>query len=205
MALKLINFIKWLLFKQPTLARLTLNGAFRKVLHKIRPGKILEIGAGEYNSNIHYITGNNHYFSLDLFCSVKPTVVGDACVMPFRDNSIDSIIMLEVIEHVLTPSLVIKECRRVLKNNGIMIGSTRFICSQHEAPNDYYRFADDSIAMFLGDFSECKIDKLGNRLHVLIDIITENFFFLRVFNRVLQYIPLKSSTCYSGLLFFAKK
>lgn len=205
MARKIINFIKWCLFEQPTLGRLTLNRAFKKVVSELRSGKILEIGAGEYISHIQYLKGHYHYFSLNLLLSEKPAIVGDACAIPLRDNSIDSIIMLEVLEHILTPALSIKECMRVLKKGGIMIGSTRFIYPQHGAPNDYYRFTEDSITMFFGVFSKCNIEKLGNRLYVLIDIITENYHFLRLFNRLLQYIQVKPSTCYSGLLFIAKK
>ena len=205
MARKVINFIKWCLFEQPTLGRLTLNRAFKKVLPKLIMGEILEIGAGEYISHLEYLKGNYRYFSLDILLSGKPAIVGDACVMPLKDNSIDSIIMTEVLEHIPIPDLLIQECKRVLKNGGVVVGSTRFIYPQHGAPNDYYRFTEDSITMLFGVFSECKIEKLGNRLHVLIDIITENYHFLRLFNRLLQYIKVKSSTCYSGLLFIAKK
>jgi SAM-dependent methyltransferase len=205
MVKRIINFIKWCLFEQPTLGRMTLERSFKREVSELRQGKILEIGAGDYNSHIEYLKGDYHYFSLNILLSEGPAIVGDACLLPLQDNSINNIIMLEVIEHIPIPDLVIRECVRVLKRGGIMIGSTRFIYPQHGAPCDYYRFTEASIKMLLGAFSECKIEKLGNRLHVLIDIITENYHFLRLFNRLLQYIKVKPSTCYSGLLFIAKK
>ena len=58
MARKVINFIKWCLFEQPTLGRLTLNRAFKKILPKLIMGEILEIGAGEYISHLEYLKGN---------------------------------------------------------------------------------------------------------------------------------------------------
>lgn len=205
MVKRIINFIKWCLFEQPTLGRMTLEKAFKREVPELKPGKIIEIGAGDHNSHIEYLKGDYHYFSLNILLSERPAIVGDACLLPLQDNSIDDIIMLEVIEHIPIPDLLIRECKRVLKRGGLMIGSTRFIYPQHGAPCDYYRFTEASMKMLLGAFSECTIKKLGNKLHVLVDIIFENYPFLRLFNRLFQYVPFKPSTCYSGLLFMAKK
>ena len=43
---------------------------------------------------------------------------------PFPDESFDCIIFLETIEHVLEPSLFLKEFHRILRNNGKLIIST---------------------------------------------------------------------------------
>jgi SAM-dependent methyltransferase len=199
------NFLKWCVTEQPTLARLTLNKSLKKAVCRLRPGNILEIGAGEYNTHSAYLSDDCRYFSLNLAVSEKPAVAGDARLMPFSDSSFDGIIVLEVLEHIATPDLLIKEIRRVLKAGGIMIGSTRFMYPQHGAPNDYYRFTAESLELLFREYGECRIEKLGNRLHVLSDIVTENYHFLRIFNRLIQYIQLKPTTCYSGLLFVANK
>jgi SAM-dependent methyltransferase len=205
MVRKLINLIKWILFEQPSLARLTLNTALKNALPELKPGKILEIGAGIHNSSIEDLKGEFDYVSLNLLFSEKPEIVADACAMPLPDNSLESIIILEVLEHVPAGDILISECLRVLKNEGIIIGSTRFIHPEHGAPHDYYRFTEESLRILLSDFSERKIEKLGNRFHVLVDIITENYSFLKILNRILQHIRLKPSTCYLGFLFVAKK
>ena len=199
------QFLKWCVLEQPTLARLTLNRSFRKAVCHLRPGNILEIGAGKYNTHSEYLSNGFRHFSLNLAFSEKPTVAGDAFFMPFKDRSFDGIIMLEVLEHIPTPDILIKEIMRVTKVGGIMIGSTRFIYPQHGAPNDYFRFTAESLELIFREYSECQIEKLGNRLHVLGDIVSENFHFLRIFNRLVHYIKIKSTTCYSGLLFVVKK
>jgi len=125
--------------------------------------------------------------------------------MPFKNDSFDGIIILEVLEHIPTPDLLIKEIMRVIRVGGIMIGSTRFIHPQHGAPNDYYRFTAESLEFLFSEYGECRVEKLGNRLHVLSDIVTENYRFLRIFNRLIQYVQIKPTTCYSGLLFIVKK
>ena len=202
---KISNFLKWSVLEQPTLARLTLNKAFRQAVRNLRPGSVLEIGAGQYNTHNGYLREDHRYFSLNFDFSEKPSVAGDARLMPLRENSLDGIILLEVMEHIPTPDLLIAEMRRVLKTGGTIIGSTRFIYPQHGAPNDYYRFTDASLELLFGEYSECRIEKLGNRLHVLGDIVSENCRFLRIFNRLIQHILIKPTTCYSGLLFIVRK
>jgi SAM-dependent methyltransferase len=48
--------------------------------------------------------------------------------LPFRDNSFDSIIAGEVMEHVENPSFLLREINRVLENNGKLIISTPHGC-----------------------------------------------------------------------------
>lgn len=207
MVKRIINFIIWIFSEQPTLARLSLNRAFQEAIQvtQFKPGKILEIGAGVFNSQIENLRARDLYLSLDLCLSNKPTLVGNACAIPLKNECMDTVILLEVLEHIQSPTLLITECMRVLKSGGVLIGSTRFIHSQHGAPDDYYRFTDSSIIMFFVNWSDCKIEKLGNKLCVLVDIITENYRIFRLFNCLLQYVRMKPTTCYSGLMFVAKK
>jgi ubiquinone/menaquinone biosynthesis C-methylase UbiE len=51
-------------------------------------------------------------------------VVGDACNLPFEDNSFDLIICSEVIEHLSSPDKLIDEINRVMENKGVLILST---------------------------------------------------------------------------------
>lgn len=47
--------------------------------------------------------------------------VSDACkTFPYKDSEFDAIVLLDIIEHVKDPSLVIKECVRVLRKRGIL-------------------------------------------------------------------------------------
>jgi SAM-dependent methyltransferase len=205
MVKKISNFFRWCLSEQPTLARLTLNKSFRQAVCHLRQGTVLEIGSGKYNTHCEYLRDDCRYFSLNLAVSEKPAVAGDARLMPFKDGSFEGILILEVLEHIPTPDLLIMEIMRVMRVGGIMIGSTRFIHPQHGAPNDYYRFTAESLELLFSEYGHCRVEKLGNRLHVLSDIVTENYRFLRIFNRLIQYIQIKPTTCYSGLLFIVKK
>jgi hypothetical protein len=100
MVAKISHFIKWCVSEQPTLARLTLNKSFEEAAGYFRAGNILEIGAGVYNTHREYLSDGCRHLSLNLAVSEKPTVAGDARLMPFGDGSSNGIIMLEVLECV---------------------------------------------------------------------------------------------------------
>lgn len=205
MGKKRADHLRKLLREQPTLARITLTNALKSAVRELKPGNILEIGAGDRFSHVENLRGNFRYYSLNILISEQPTIVGDACLMPLREGCLDGILMLEVLEHICTPGLALEECQRVLKPGGTIIGSTRFIHPQHGAPCDYYRFTEDALKMLLGTFSSARIIKLGNRVHVVLDIMFERFPLFRLLNRIIGSVRHTPSTCYSGLLFIARK
>lgn len=49
--------------------------------------------------------------------------VAKAEELPFRDNTFECVIMTEVMEHLYDPNIVLKEIYRVLKPEGIFLGS----------------------------------------------------------------------------------
>ena len=50
--------------------------------------------------------------------SQRNFVLGDAHTLPYKDNTFESVFLVEVIEHVDNPTKVLREIRRVLKKNG---------------------------------------------------------------------------------------
>lgn len=48
-------------------------------------------------------------------------VAGDAFALPYEDESFDSVMLLDFLEHVERPDLAIKEAARVLKPGGLML------------------------------------------------------------------------------------
>ncbi len=78
--------------------------------------------------------------SVDLFAENDPDVVGDAHNLPFGDEEFAVVLCTEMLEHVHDPQKVVNEFYRVLKPEGKLILTTRFLYPIHEAPNDYWRF-----------------------------------------------------------------
>ena len=69
-------------------------------------------GIDVYKEAVDY--GKNKYKNLKLS-------VSDAHTLPFRDKTFDVVISCEVLEHVASPGTVIKEMKRVLTDNGVVV------------------------------------------------------------------------------------
>ncbi len=94
-------------------------------------GKILDVGCEQWK--LHQILIKNQdistlyrVYGLDLKVKKHRESVtkGDAQYMPFKNNTFDTLIAGELIEHVENPDIFLKEARRLLKSEGILILST---------------------------------------------------------------------------------
>jgi SAM-dependent methyltransferase len=105
-------------------------------------GLVLDLGAGRDHLKKQYSIFSTYWISLDYDTrSETIDVNGDGQLLPFKDNLFDTVISIDVLEHVADPSKFISEIYRVLKPNGKVILSTPFFFWLHEEPHDYFRFS----------------------------------------------------------------
>ncbi len=112
-------------------------------------GNVLDVGGWDF-----FLTAKEKGISCDHWTSLeynKENILtldderyecrrGDGCQMTFEDNTFDTVINIQVLEHVFEPIKMVRECARVLKPGGygvFMIPQTGVI---HGAPNDYGNF-----------------------------------------------------------------
>ena len=100
-------------------------------------GKTLDIGCstGPYATYFPNRTG------LDIKKTPAVDIVADCHDLHMiGDEQFDCVLCTEVLEHLHTPQQAINEFHRVLKKNGTLILTTRFIYPLHDVPHDYYRY-----------------------------------------------------------------
>ncbi|MGN0862092.1 MAG: class I SAM-dependent methyltransferase, partial [Stenotrophomonas koreensis] len=107
-------------------------------------GRILDIGAADRWVEPLLAT-TTQYIALDFpstggeMYGARPCVFADAAQLPFRDNTFQAVLCLEVLEHVPQPTLVMAEISRVLAPGGTAWISMPFLYPVHDAPFDFQR------------------------------------------------------------------
>ena len=76
-------------------------------------------------------------------------VWGDGGALPFREESFDTLLALEVLEHVPEPDALVKEFVRVLRPGGKLLLTVPFAAPLHQLPFDYQRFTEPGIRNLL--------------------------------------------------------
>jgi ubiquinone/menaquinone biosynthesis C-methylase UbiE len=94
--------------------------------------------------------------NLDISWYPNIDIVADAHQMPFKDESLDGIIIKNVFEHLRDPATVRDELKRVLKKGGKIYAKVPFMQPFHAVPDDYQRYSINGIKEFFEDFSEVK-------------------------------------------------
>ncbi len=70
--------------------------------------------------------------------------MGNILNLPIKNNTIDFIILTEVIEHIYAPDIAIEECYRVLKKGSKILFTIPFMYGIH-LENDYFRLTEYGI------------------------------------------------------------
>jgi SAM-dependent methyltransferase len=108
-------------------------------------GLVVDVGCGRQRIRPYLDAGCQYlgtdYFktATDLYLS-RPDLYADARVLPLADGCADTVLLLEVLEHMAEPERALREARRVLRAGGRVIVSVPFIYPVHDAPFDFQRW-----------------------------------------------------------------
>lgn len=96
---------------------------------------------------------------IDLDSRAKVDVLADAHTLPFKRNSFEVVVCTEVLEHLHSPWLFVKELERTMKKNALLILTTRFMFPIHDGANDYYRYSKYGLKALFGHFKIMSIQE----------------------------------------------
>jgi SAM-dependent methyltransferase len=155
-----------------------------------KQGKILDLGSGGRRLGKTII-------NLDIQADENLDIMGDAHLLPFKEQVFDLIICTALLEHVPRPQKVVEEILRCLNINGIVYVQVPFLQGYHSDPHDYYRFTIEGIEEIFHKFR--MIDK-----GVCIGPISVLVWYLRKFPTIFftnKFIN-KGIEFFTGWLFF---
>jgi SAM-dependent methyltransferase len=76
----------------------------------------------------------------DVVLDARVGLVCDGHDLPFKDGSMDCVVVQAVLEHVVDPARCVSEIHRVLKHDGLVYAETPFMQQVHAGPYDFMRF-----------------------------------------------------------------
>lgn len=116
-------------------------------------GKLIDIGCGDMPYKDFIMSKVSNYDTFDIEERTEGvTFIGDIHNMDMiDDDSYDSAVCFEVLEHVQHPAKALSEIFRILKSKAHLILSVPHLSRLHEEPHDYFRYTKYGIRLLLED------------------------------------------------------
>lgn len=102
-------------------------------------GDILDVGGGEKNRYKNLFTFKT-FTCLDIYAGPGIDIVASADDIPLPDESKDSVLSTQMLEHVQYPEKCVQEMYRVLKKGGYAVITVPQWNELHAEPHDYWRY-----------------------------------------------------------------
>ncbi len=120
---------------------------------KLAHGVLLDVGCGAKPYEKIFEPYVEHYFGLEYspesgYRGNNADFCGDAAALPLADESVDTILCTEVLEHLSNPEKTIAEFARVLRPSGTVITTAPFVYPIHDA-QDFFRYSPDGLAAIM--------------------------------------------------------
>ena len=186
--------------------RISLDRLLTKQFKKLTPGVVLDVGA----KGSPYVGAIPHtrLLTLDINLKNNPDICCDIHELDWEDDYFDTVVAVEVLEHLQDPQRAVSQMHRVLKSGGVTVLSTRFLYRYHPDPKDYYRFTRDSLQYLFRDFSQVYIQHHGNRLQAFWELMNpggRSRVLLNVLNPLVAKCESKTTDFPLGFVVWAKK
>lgn len=138
-------------------------------------GEVLDVGGkkenkrGSYRPNMDQV---NTWKYLNTDESTNPDYLCSAEDIPVSDDTFDTVILAEVLEHLENPERVLQECHRITKKGGQLIATMPFLYPIHADPYDFQRWTPSRFNSTLNSmgYSDVEVTPMGSYGAVLYDI-----------------------------------
>ncbi|MDX6423604.1 MAG: hypothetical protein QOI67_1075 [Gaiellaceae bacterium] len=118
---------------------------------------VVEIGSRpaqgqEKDAYLRDLFPGKHYIGCDIQEGPNVDQIEDIHQLSFEDESVGTVVCVEVLEHVWDPLRAAQEIHRVLKPGGVAILTSVMFMPIHAHPWDFWRFTPEGFAKLLDPF-----------------------------------------------------
>lgn len=125
-------------------------------------GQVLDIGGG---TNPSYFNFLQKAVSLQIktLDSKNMAIDFEKDKLPAADESVDCVLLFNILEHVYNHNFLAREVFRVIKKPGLVLGFAPFLVNYHPDPHDYFRYTGEALGKIFNraGFTEIKIKEIG--------------------------------------------
>ena len=147
------------LWKGQTMARILMNKALSQQTLR---GVIVDIGGGRNPDYFQYLRHDteNKIKAID---GSMDGIDFEKDRLPFENNSVDTVLLCNVLEHIYNHKFLLSEILRIMRPNGQIIGFVPFWVGYHADPHDYFRYTDECLIRIFNEvgFKDTKIERIG--------------------------------------------
>jgi len=141
-------------------------------------GRLLDIGCGEKPYLDIFSPHTVSYTGIDIPQSLHKKdavdIFANAHHLPFKKDTFDTVLCLEILEHVKQPLEVLKEIHRILKPGCVLVLSAPQNYWLHNDPKDFYRFTQQGLIELVegqAGFTINYVHSLGGTREFLVDFV----------------------------------
>ncbi|MCC5661238.1 class I SAM-dependent methyltransferase [Nostoc sp. XA010] len=143
-------------------------GKFIKEIRHQVVGTVMELGGILQNRELYQFSDVTEYQTLDVAPRPGVTQIGDVHDLgAITPESLDAIVVFNVLEHCHNPWVVIQNIYNWLKVGGQCFCLVPSAQRLHDMPGDYWRPLPDGMKQLFRDFSQQKLSVYGNPLTVV--------------------------------------
>jgi len=197
-----------------TLLRILMNIGFKDLTIS---GKVVDVGGGRHPDYFDYFK-KDYVSSIEAVDGSISKIDFEKDRLPFADETVDTVVCANVLEHVYNHDRLAREMSRILKKGGTLVGFVPFLINYHPDPHDYFRYTSEALARIFAEagFEGIAIMRVGrwpfaanyNNLVLSLPIVirlillpfcyTADSLFLKLRPKAVERYPL-------GYIFSAKK
>jgi SAM-dependent methyltransferase len=141
-------------------------------------GETLDFGAGTAKYQYLIRPHTSKYTTFDMVAGKNIDIVGDVLNPPFENNTFDTVISTQVLEHVEKPWIMVREIGRIIKPGGVCITTAPFLVPFHADPYDFFRYTiEGMVSLFRNEgFEVIESGSYGKIFGVFSEMIHFSLF-----------------------------